>query len=247
MVCQTPDHETACLGGSRSPWLSPTITDDMSLGLKSPCQWDVPLPGWFGGSQTPPGTNISAPPGLEIAKALDQAPSVVRPKKREGKTQRRLKGLSNGEADAGKVAQPMTTVMVRNIACRYTKEQVMDFIDNLGLKGTYDFLYLPLNPVRRANLGYIFINFTSLQAVEDCKRLLNGKPLGPSTTEKRCEVALARVQGQANITAHFRRKSVMRSAHAPVFVSEDNDRSQQEEFSQYQQEAGMEVVDRFSL
>lgn len=122
----------------------------------------------------------------------------------------------------------------------------MEFIDNLGLKGTYDFLYLPLNPVRRANLGYIFINFTSFHAVEECKRLLNGKPLGPSTTEKRCEVALARVQGQANITAHFRRKSVMRSAHAPIFVSDDTD-MHQEEFKMFQQEAGMQVVDRCSL
>jgi len=250
MVCQQLDHESACLGGSRSPWLSPTMADDIHLGSRSPCQWDVPLPGKFGGSHAPPGTNISAPPGLEMGNGspcLEYVPSVVRPKKREGKTQRRLKGLSNGEADAGKAAQPMTTVMVRNIACRYTKEQVMEFIDNLGLKGTYDFLYLPLNPVRRANLGYIFINFTSFQAVEECKRLLNGKPLGPSTTEKRCEVALARVQGQANITAHFRRKSVMRSAHAPVFVSDDTDRLQQEEFKQYQQEAGMEVFDRLSL
>jgi len=251
MVFQQLDHETAYLGGSRSPWLSPAFSDDMAPWSRSPCQSDVPLPGCWG-KQSPLNAKASVPPGLEFGDGFDSlvdcVPSIARPKKREGKTQRRLKGLSNGESDANKAAQPMTTVMVRNIACRYTKEQVMEFIDNLGLKGTYDFLYLPLNPVRRANLGYIFINFTSIQAVEECKKLLNGKPLGPSTTEKRCEVALARVQGQANITAHFRRKSVMRSAHAPVFVSDDADRQQQqEEFKQYQQESGIEVVDRFSL
>jgi len=252
MVFQQLDHETAYLGGSRSPWLSPAFSDNMAPWSKPPCQSDVPLPGWWG-KQSPPSSKVSAPPGLEFGDGfdsprVDSVPLVARLKKREGKTQRRLKGLSNGESDANKAAQPMTTVMVRNIACRYTKEQVMEFIDNLGLKGMYDFLYLPLNPVRRANLGYIFINFTSIQAVDECKKLLNGKPLGPSTTEKRCEVALALVQGQANITAHFRRKSVMRSAHAPVFVSDDVDQlHKQEEFKQYQQETGIEVVDRFSL
>lgn len=248
MDCQFAlDLESDCPVKGRLPWWSPTVTHDRASWTAPPSQWEVPLPGKFGFQQTGNGLT-GAPPGLEMENGngfdsllVDCVPPIGapngRPKKREGKgkAQRRVKDASRGTAAGDKAAQPMTTVMVRNIACRYTKEQVMEFIDDLGLKGKYDFLYLPLNPVRRANLGYIFINFTTVEAVEECKQMLNGKSLGTSTTEKRCAVALARVQGQANITAHFRRKSVMRSTHAPVFVFDDNGEPQHPQQKQQQQ------------
>lgn len=97
------------------------------------------------------------------------------------------------EAPANEKA--VTTVMVRNFACRFTCDQVMSFLDDVGLKGKYDFLHLPLNPTRRANLGYMFVNFTTPEFAEECKELLQGKALGLSSSEKRCEVTTARIQG----------------------------------------------------
>eukprot|EP00747_Dinoflagellata_sp_TGD_P104661 gnl/TRDRNA2_/TRDRNA2_169306_c5_seq2.p1 gnl/TRDRNA2_/TRDRNA2_169306_c5~~gnl/TRDRNA2_/TRDRNA2_169306_c5_seq2.p1 ORF type:complete len:417 (-),score=100.15 gnl/TRDRNA2_/TRDRNA2_169306_c5_seq2:201-1451(-) len=115
-------------------------------------------------------------------------------------------------------ASQATTVMIRNIACQYTQERVMEFLDQAGLHGMYDFVYLPLNSTRRANLGYMFVNFVSMEAADMCKELLTGKVFGTSRTEKRCEVSIAHVQGPENIARHFHRKAVLRSKHAPVFV-----------------------------
>lgn len=70
----------------------------------------------------------------------------------------------------------------------------MSFLDAAGLKGTYDFVNLPMNVKRRANLGYVFVNFVRPEFVELCRSLLDGKPLGEPLTQKRCEVTLARVQ-----------------------------------------------------
>eukprot|EP00747_Dinoflagellata_sp_TGD_P128193 gnl/TRDRNA2_/TRDRNA2_174493_c0_seq2.p1 gnl/TRDRNA2_/TRDRNA2_174493_c0~~gnl/TRDRNA2_/TRDRNA2_174493_c0_seq2.p1 ORF type:complete len:228 (-),score=54.09 gnl/TRDRNA2_/TRDRNA2_174493_c0_seq2:186-815(-) len=88
-----------------------------------------------------------------------------------------------------------TTVMIRNIACQYDQEQIKTFLDHAGMKGTFDFLYLPLNTTRRGNLGYVFVNFVSTEHAEFCKEQLDGKVLGTSKTHKRCEVTMAFHQG----------------------------------------------------
>lgn len=113
-----------------------------------------------------------------------------------------------------------TTLMVRNIACRYSREDVVRFLADLGFDCAYDFLYLPLNAMQRANLGYFFINFKTEASSNRCRELLQGNSLGTSQTEKRCDVSLARVQGSKNISKHFHRKAIMRSSHAPIFVGE---------------------------
>jgi len=86
----------------------------------------------------------------------------------------------------------------------------MLYLDEAGLEGMYNILHLPLNPTRRANLGYVFVNFTSPEYVDECKRLIEGKSLGPCVSEKRCEVAPARLQGRASLAKHFHRASLAR-------------------------------------
>lgn len=39
-------------------------------------------------------------------------------------------------------------------------------LDALGLEGTYDAVYTPGNPARRTNLGYAFVGFLSLEALQ---------------------------------------------------------------------------------
>jgi hypothetical protein len=95
-----------------------------------------------------------------------------------------------------------TTVMIRHIACRYTKEQMVSFLDKSGLKDKYDFVHLPLNPVKRANLGYVFVNFLSAEYAEECRQIYHGKVLGTSCTQKKCEVVPAHMQGFARVPRH---------------------------------------------
>jgi len=104
-------------------------------------------------------------------------------------------------ADAG----GSRTVMIRNIACRYSQEDVRLVLDSIGLGDKYDFIYVPMNAKRRANLGYFFVNFIQAEFVEECMRRLAGRVFGDCLSEKLCEVSQAHLQGNTTLARHFRR------------------------------------------
>jgi hypothetical protein len=87
-----------------------------------------------------------------------------------------------------------TTVMIRHIACCYLPHHVTGFLDEAGMGGKYDLVYLPLNVSKKANLGYAFVNFLSPSDVDVCKEKFDGRVFGTSLTEKKCQVVLARMQ-----------------------------------------------------
>jgi hypothetical protein len=88
-----------------------------------------------------------------------------------------------------------TTVMIRNIACRYTAADVVAILNLAGLEGKYTDVHLPINPARRANLGYTFVKFASAEFVMECQEKIDGQVFGPSNSSKRCHVTLAHDQG----------------------------------------------------
>jgi len=107
--------------------------------------------------------------------------------------------------------------MIRHIACRYMQDEAANFLDEVGLRGKYDFMYLPLNPTKRANLWYMFVNFLKPEYVNECRQLLTGRAFGATNTSKRCEVTLAHVKVMRIFLATYR-KAVMNGRHAPLFV-----------------------------
>jgi len=52
-----------------------------------------------------------------------------------------------------------TTVMLKNIPNNYTRDMVLNLLDETGFAGLYDFAYLPFDFEKKANLGYSFVNF----------------------------------------------------------------------------------------
>ena len=63
-----------------------------------------------------------------------------------------------------------TTVMLRNIPNRYTRDMLINRLDkgyeawlysveHMCCEGMYDFVYLPIDFSSRCNVGYAFINF----------------------------------------------------------------------------------------
>jgi hypothetical protein len=58
--------------------------------------------------------------------------------------------------------QADTTLMICNLPCRVSLEEITGILESLGYGGTYDFLHLPTGRNRsNANLGYGFINFSN--------------------------------------------------------------------------------------
>jgi len=136
-----------------------------------------------------------SPPSLSEAEKA--RPQRVAPKKRDI--------LSQFAHHAG----PVTTLMICNIPCRITQQQLIDVIDLMGFKERYDFIYLPTggrsSTVGSSNLGYGFINFTGpMDADPFMKAFLNFQFEGTSST-KVCTVRPAHIQGLENNIVHFDR------------------------------------------
>jgi len=54
-----------------------------------------------------------------------------------------------------------TTIMLRNLPNDYTRDMVLELLDEQGFVQCYNFIYLPMDMKRKAGLGYAFINMVS--------------------------------------------------------------------------------------
>jgi hypothetical protein len=106
------------------------------------------------------------------------------------------------------------TVMIRHIACRYTKKDVESFLDSVGLNGKYKWVYLPMNPKKSANLGYVFVNFLSQSGVDECRYLLDNQVFGDSQSLKRCQVSMAYLQGARSVQKSNRKAKMVEKNQA---------------------------------
>merc|ERR1712060_314189 len=104
-----------------------------------------------------------------------------------------------------------TTVMLRNLPNDYTRDMLLELLDEHGFKKEYDFVYLPMDFKRKAGLGYGFVNmvtnevatraFDTLQGFSGWERLCSAKVL---------EVAWGHpLQGLAPHVERYRNSPVM--------------------------------------
>jgi RNA recognition motif 2 len=102
-----------------------------------------------------------------------------------------------------------TTLMVRNIPNKYTKELMLETIDAY-FKDTYDFFYLPIDFKNNCNVGYAFINFKDLKHIEPFVKKFNQKKWAIFNSEKICSIKYARIQGKEECEKHFKDSSLMK-------------------------------------
>ncbi|CAK8579091.1 unnamed protein product [Lathyrus sativus] len=115
------------------------------------------------------------------------------------------------ELDLGRILRGediRTTLMIKNIPNKYTSKMLLVAIDE-QCRGTYDFLYLPIDFKNKCNVGYAFINMTDPAQIIPFHQAFHGKKWEKFNSEKVASLAYARIQGRASLVAHFQNSSLM--------------------------------------
>ena len=100
------------------------------------------------------------------------------------------------------VPSGQTTLMMKNIPNKLTREELLGSIKSSMPRGSFNFLYMPIDFKSRCNFGYAFINLVSDVYVEQFTSSFSKRRL-PGAIDycsRAVEVVVARVQGfNANI------------------------------------------------
>lgn len=115
-----------------------------------------------------------------------------------------------------------TTLMIRNIPNRYTQTELLEELENIGMGGGFDFLYLPLDRSSRASVGYAFVNFVSYSWAELCRENLEGHTFRLHGKGKQAVVSTAHLQGLEANLAHYEKTAVTKSkrpGHRPLVIA----------------------------
>ncbi|CAE7741632.1 ML5 [Symbiodinium sp. CCMP2456] len=112
--------------------------------------------------------------------------------------------------------EDLHTVMIKNIPCRCSAEEVLRAVDSLGFAGTYDFFYLPMNRRHKQGIGYGFINFIELGTAVRFKEAIWGYRFPGRRSTKQVEIAVAQLQGRAEVEAYFSCTQVVHTRYRPL-------------------------------
>ena len=115
------------------------------------------------------------------------------------------------ELDLGRILRGednRTTLMIKNIPNKYTSKMLLTAIDE-SCRGTYDFLYLPIDFKNKCNVGYAFINMIDPGQIIPFHQAFNGKKWEKFNSEKVAVLAYARIQGKSALISHFQNSSLM--------------------------------------
>ncbi|KAF5944775.1 hypothetical protein HYC85_018852 [Camellia sinensis] len=113
---------------------------------------------------------------------------------------------------------------------QYTSKMLLAAIDE-NHRGTYDFLYLPIDFKNKCNVGYAFINMLSPSHIIPFYEAFNGKKWEKFNSEKVASLAYARIQGKAALVTHFQNSSLMnedKRCRPILFHSEGSEAGDQE-------------------
>ncbi|XP_034681836.1 protein terminal ear1 homolog [Vitis riparia] len=120
-----------------------------------------------------------------------------------------------------------TTVMIRNVPNKYTREMLLQFLDEhcmkenqkLGLENSeeadqeerivsaFDFLYLPIDFDTGMNKSYAFVNFTHPKAVWRFHFASHNQKWELFHSKKIREIVCAKIQGKEALVKHFEKMS----------------------------------------
>eukprot|EP00397_Hematodinium_sp_SG-2012_P035098 GEMP01037718.1.p1 GENE.GEMP01037718.1~~GEMP01037718.1.p1 ORF type:complete len:376 (-),score=60.77 GEMP01037718.1:580-1707(-) len=114
-------------------------------------------------------------------------------------------------ASHGLFTHPITTIMLRNIPNKYTKQALLEEFSVHGFSegDAVDFFYLPIDLTSAVNMGYAFINFVSVAQQEAFSTTFEGRCLARYNSKKILRVFPASLQGVEANWKHYSRTMVM--------------------------------------
>jgi len=117
---------------------------------------------------------------------------------------------SSGIMPVQPAAGGVTTLMLRHLPNMYTRSMLVEELDHVGLGGSYDFLYLPIDKNTRWNVGYAFVNFISPAAASKCVGLMTDYVFKchSHNSGKVTQVAVAHIQGLDRNLEFFSNRAV---------------------------------------
>ena len=104
-------------------------------------------------------------------------------------------------------ADKRTTLIIKNIPVKVTQERFKALVSQL-FGGRIDFVYVPVDWRTGGAFGYAFVNLTSAASVLPFYERFDGFTLPQSKSTKVWRVAYARIQGMAELEAHFRARQM---------------------------------------
>lgn len=111
----------------------------------------------------------------------------------------------------------MTTLMIKNIPCRCSQQEILDAIEEVGFGQAYNFFYLPMTQGQTHNIGYVFIGFDEDDVAAQFTAAITGFRFKSRNSSKCCEVVPARLQGFQTNMDHFRSRHCVRKRNHPIW------------------------------
>uniref|UniRef100_A0ACD5ZGB9 Uncharacterized protein n=1 Tax=Avena sativa TaxID=4498 RepID=A0ACD5ZGB9_AVESA len=149
-------------------------------------------------------------PMVQVSASYDATNDRMRTRRHDGNNVQ-PENKRQFELDIERIAKgedSRTTLMIKNIPNKYNCKLLLAVIDE-NHRGTYDFVYLPIDFKNKCNVGYAFINMTDPQHIIPFYKTFNGKRWEKFNSEKVASLAYARIQGRSDLISHFRNSSLM--------------------------------------
>jgi|Transcript_96419 hypothetical protein len=112
--------------------------------------------------------------------------------------------------------EPPTTMMIRNIPSRYSQQDLLLDLADMGFSGTFDFLYIPMDKSTSSNVGYAFVNFIDPYWANKCTQSFQNyrfKRYSYHGSKKVASVSVAHLQGLTKNLEHYEKSAVNSSKH----------------------------------
>jgi len=103
--------------------------------------------------------------------------------------------IARQKSDACSAPETRTTVMMRNVPYRWTRQKLLALLDSKGFATKYDFVYIPVDFETTHSRGFSFVNLTSVSHVKPFVETFGGFcDWRSGACKKKCEVCWSETQ-----------------------------------------------------